>query len=805
MAAALFSWFLTAASPRRSASALEIASGPVRGPEATALEGLQGWEAVPLTPPTSTAANATAGAAGPAPLRPITVAGGPTDAFQGSGAATPRTSPVAPAGMGTLVAMLTRVMAEGGAAEAPGLALALLQSSTASFDGVLVGWAPQSSALERAQARAALGLELRQTIRSGAPGAGATLEWLAIPAGTVVEEALLRLANQPGVLFAERNWILARETVSNDPSVSNGSLWGLYGEQSSPANGFGSQAAEAWARGFTGSASVVVGLIDEGVQNTHPDLAANFGVNPGEIAANGLDDDNNGYVDDIYGWDFYNNNASIYDGSEDDHGTHVAGTIGAVGNNGLGVAGVNWDVSLLSAKFLGSDGGSLADAIRAVDYFTDLKLRHGLNLVATNNSWGGGGYSQGLYDAIARAANAGIFFVAAAGNSSSSTPSYPAAYDLPNVIAVASIDSNGALSSFSNYGSSWVDLGAPGGGILSTLPNGTYGAYSGTSMATPHVTGALALLRAAQPTATMAQLKQALLESVVATPSLAGTTITGGRLDVNGAISRLEQLLSPPDPSTPTYGVSAPSSLNEGSSLHFTIHTTNVPEGTLLYWQITGSGISSADFLNLSALEGSLAVDANGAALLQATLAADLTQEGNETLLLDLFTDPERTAKVAGASVVVNDSSRPTGVVAWGSTASDSIQGGSGDDRLAGVMATGTTAAAMGAGQIDQLTGLEGADVFVLGDKRGVFYNDRIASSLGSGDYAMIRDFRRGVDKLQLAAGFSYLYTASRNSVSLYWDVNNNGRLNSSGSSRDELIAVLSGITSLSGSDLIGV
>jgi Ca2+-binding RTX toxin-like protein len=142
--------------------------------------------------------------------------------------------------------------------------------------------------------------------------------------------------------------------------------------------------------------------------------------------------------------------------------------------------------------------------------------------------------------------------------------------------------------------------------------------------------------------------------------------------------------------------------------------------------------------------------------------------------------------------------------VAWGSTASDTINGGSGDDRLAGVMATGTTAAAMGAGQIDRLTGLEGADVFVLGDSRGVFYNDRIAGTLGSGDYAMIRDFRSGVDKLQLAAGYSYFYTVSSNNVSLYWDVNNNGRLTSSGSNRDELIAVLSGITSLSGNDLVG-
>jgi hypothetical protein len=232
---------------------------------------------------------------------------------------------------------------------------------------------------------------------------------------------LQQLARRPGVNFAEPNWLLQSEASSNDPGVASGSLWGMYGESSSPANAYGSQAAEAWSRGYTGSDSVVVGIIDEGYQNTHPDLIGNAATNPGEIAANGIDDDGNGYVDDLYGWDFDGNNASIYDGTGDDHGTHVAGTIGGQGGNGIGVAGVNWNVSLLSGKFLGANGGTTANAIKAVDYFTDLKTRHGLNLVATNNSWGGGGFSQGLYDAIARANAASILFVAAAGNSSTST------------------------------------------------------------------------------------------------------------------------------------------------------------------------------------------------------------------------------------------------------------------------------------------------------------------------------------------------------------------------------------------------
>ncbi len=670
-----------------------------------------------------------------------------------------------------------------------------------------MSWAPGSIAEERANARAALGLRLRETIHTRAmqaSGAG-PLEVLDVPEGLGALEALERLAQRPGIRFAEKNWRIQTQATSNDPVVTNGSTWGLYGESSSPANAFGSQAAEAWARGVTGSANVVVGVVDEGYQYTHSDLVGNVGTNPGEISGNGVDDDGNGYVDDVYGWDFVSNDSSIYDGTADDHGTHVAGTIGAQGGNGLGVAGVNWDVSLLSGKFLGATGGTTANAIRAVDYFTDLKTRHGLNLVATNNSWGGGGFSQGLYDAINRANSAGIFFVAAAGNSSSSsTPSYPAAYDLPNVISVASIDSNGGLSSFSNYGSTWVDLGAPGGGVTSTLPDNTYGTYSGTSMATPHVTGALALMRASQPTATVAQLKQALLESVAQTASLVGKTATGGRLDVNAAIDRLSQLVTP-NPGLPTYAVTAPASVNEGAALTFTLTTTNVAAGTPLYWRLSGSGISTADFVGLSALQGSVSIGSTGTAVVQTTVATDGTTEGNESLLYDVFSDAGLTTRVAGTTVVLNDTSNAAGVTPWGTTGNDVITGSGGPDRLAGVSATGTTATAMGAKQVDRLTGLAGADVFLLGDGRGVFYDDRSNSNLGSADYALITDFTSGMDKLQVRAGTGYVYTASSTGLSLYWDRNKDSRLTNSGKNQDELIAVLQGVTALSSTDLIGV
>jgi subtilisin family serine protease len=344
--------------------------------------------------------------------------------------------------------------------------------------------------------------------------------------------------------YAEPNWIYNHYATSNDTYFTNGSLWGMYGSTSSPANQYGTGAASAWAANKTGSSSVYVGIIDEGYMYTHDDLAANAGVNPGEIAGNGVDDDQNGYVDDVYGWDFDGNNNSVFDGVSDDHGTHVAGTIGAVGGNGKGVAGVVWNVKLLSAKFLGKRGGTTANAIKAVDYFTDLKTRHGIKIVATNNSWGGGGYSKALEDAIKRANDANILFVAAAGNSGTnndSSPSYPSGYNVANVIAVASITNTGALSSFSQYGATSVDLGAPGSAIWSTIPASSkgkvvagYASYSGTSMATPHVSGAVALYASLNSTATASQIKSAILNSTTSTSSLSGKCVTGGRLNVSG-------------------------------------------------------------------------------------------------------------------------------------------------------------------------------------------------------------------------------------------------------------------------------
>jgi subtilisin family serine protease len=363
-----------------------------------------------------------------------------------------------------------------------------------------------------------------------------------IPWVMSVAEARRAVEEEPTVEFAEPNWIYTHQAISND--TYSGQLWGMQGDASSPANQYGSQAAEAWAKGNTDCSGVYVGIIDEGYYYQHEDLAANVAKNPLEANGNpGVDDDGNGYVDDIYGWDFANNDNTVFDGSTDDHGTHVAGTIGAAGNNNLGVAGVCWSVKLLNAKFLGRNGGTTANAVKAVDYFTDLKTRHGLNLVATNNSWGGGGYSSALEGAITRAKNAGILFIAAAGNSTyncDTTNCYPAEYNVDNVISVASITSSGAISSFSNFGGGSIDLGAPGSSIYSTLPKSSkgaivsgYGSYSGTSMATPHVTGAAALHKAYHPTADAATIKNAILSTGTPTSSLAGKTVTGRRLNVS--------------------------------------------------------------------------------------------------------------------------------------------------------------------------------------------------------------------------------------------------------------------------------
>ena len=352
-------------------------------------------------------------------------------------------------------------------------------------------------------------------------------------------EIIAALERDPRVRYAERNVRFRISAEPDDPSF--GELWGLDNSGQPVNGGFTGtpdadvDAPEAWDV-TTGSSEVIVGVIDTGVDYSHPDLAANIWLNEGENCAgcrnDGVDNDGNGYVDDWRGWDFLNDDNNPFD--DNGHGTHVAGTIGAAGDNGTGVTGVNWNVRIIPLKFLSANGsGDASDAVRALLYAT------AMGATVTNNSYGGDGYSQAFADAIAAADAQGSVFVAAAGNSfanNDASPSYPSSYELPNVISVAATDQNDARAWFSNYGRRSVDLGAPGTNILSTQPGAAYAYLDGTSMAAPHVAGAVALAKAAFPQATGVGLKALLFRTVDANSSLATRTATGGRLNLGSAV-----------------------------------------------------------------------------------------------------------------------------------------------------------------------------------------------------------------------------------------------------------------------------
>ncbi len=430
------------------------------------------------------------------------------------------------------------------AAGRPDLVLSGLKAGRPHVAGeLLVKYRDGSTAAQQVAARNSQGAQKLQTVRAGK----GELALLKLPAGRDVASAIRALSQNPAVEYAEPNWRYQHAATSNDTYYTNGSLWGMYGDTSPlKTNAYGSQAGEAWATrpGGGACANVIVGVIDEGIYYNHVDLAANIWNNPYD-PIDGVDNDGNGKVDDFRGWDFDGGSNNINSGGvSDDHGTHVSGTIAGVGGNGVGVAGMCWSgIKVISAKFLGSQGGTTANAIAAVDYITDLKTRHGLNIPATNNSWGGGGFSQGLQDAIGRANTANILFVAAAGNSAydnDATASYPSGYPNANIIAVASLASNGTMSSFSQWGATTVDIGAPGSAIWSTVPvrskgklASAYSSYNGTSMATPHVTGAAAMY-ASRFGGTAAQIKAAIMAAAVPTPSLSGKVVSNGRLNASG-------------------------------------------------------------------------------------------------------------------------------------------------------------------------------------------------------------------------------------------------------------------------------
>lgn len=395
-------------------------------------------------------------------------------------------------------------------------------------DHLLVRFASGVESAQRSQILANLGGSQIAREYEMVPG----LCLVTLPAGQTVQQALTSYNGVSGILYAEPNYLDSiSATFPNDARFSE--LWGMRNTgQTGGTPGADIHATEAWDLA-TGSRQVVVAVIDTGVDYTHPDLTNNIWTNLGETPGNGIDDDGNGYVDDFFGYDFYNKDADPSD--DHGHGTHCSGTIGGEGNNSIGVAGVCWQVRVMAIKCFSSGGfGGTADEISSVQYATLM----GAQVISA--SWGGYGYSQALKDVIDAAGAANIVFVAAAGNSATDDdviPFYPACYTSPNIITVMSTDHNDVRSSFSCYGLTSVDLAAPGSDILSCAPTNGYQLMSGTSMATPHVAGACALLLSANPARRVADLKQALLATV--DPVVPGRCVSGGRLNVYRALNYL--------------------------------------------------------------------------------------------------------------------------------------------------------------------------------------------------------------------------------------------------------------------------
>jgi subtilisin family serine protease len=424
-----------------------------------------------------------------------------------------------------------------------------------------------------------------------------------------IDQLIANLGRNRAVLYVEPNFVLQADAIPNDPRF--GELWGLRNtgqvvQGTAGTAGADIEAEPAWTV-TTGTTAVVVGVVDTGVDYNHPDLAANVWSNPGGIG---------GCAAGTHGFNAINKTCNPLD--DNDHGSHVSGTIGAVGNNGVGVVGVNWMTRIMGLKFLNSAGsGTTADAISAIDFAVNAKIA-GVNVRVLSNSWGGGGFSQALLDEINKANANDILFVAAAGNNGSDndvTPHYPSSYNAPNVVAVAATDNRDRLASFSNFGTTSVDLGAPGVNILSTTRSNTYQYFSGTSMATPHVSGAAALILSASAFTT-AQLKSQILNNVDPIPSLAGVTVTGGRLNVCKAIPGCS---SPPP--APDFSLSiSPGSVNvprPGGTATYTVTITRTGGfAGLVTLSVSGLPVGAIGTFNPNPVSGSsstLTVTVSGA------------------------------------------------------------------------------------------------------------------------------------------------------------------------------------------------
>lgn len=411
-----------------------------------------------------------------------------------------------------------------------------------------------------------------------------SLQKIRISKDSDLQKAIELLKKNPAIAYAEPNYIYHAfdDGTPNDTDFQK--LWGMKNLGQADSGGqIGTVGADInvlplWQKGITGNSNVLVAVIDTGIDWDHPDLAKHIYTNPGEVGANsinGKDDDGNGFIDDVHGWNF----AAKNNNSRDDHGhgSHVSGTIGGVANNALGVAGVNWDVSLLPVKFLTASGsGTLADAVDAINY------AHLMKVQIMSNSWGGGGFSQAMQDAIQAAKKDGILFIAAAGNDSSdndTAPAYPASYPVDNVISVAATDNQDHLASFSNYGLRTVHVAAPGVKIYSTIKGGAYDTYSGTSMATPHVAGIAALLMSAHPEWSIAEIKDRLVKTSSPIAGLRKKVQAKGRVNAANAYYNFIPPTDDPDESLwqdEARVVESPHPYDNNQDLSFTIQKAGV-------------------------------------------------------------------------------------------------------------------------------------------------------------------------------------------------------------------------------------
>lgn len=377
--------------------------------------------------------------------------------------------------------------------------------------------------------------------------------------------------------YVEPDYIVTKVATPTDAAFTDGRLWGLRNTgQKSGKVGADIEAVTAWDQ-TTGSPNVVVGIIDSGIRHTHQDLEANMWVNPGEVPDNGLDDDDNGYIDDVHGINAITGSGDPMD--DEGHGSHCAGTIGATANGGGAHVGVAWNVSLMGLKFLSAKGsGKNSNAIECIDYAIEM----GVDIL--NNSWGGGGFSQALFDAINRSREAGILFVVAASNegtNNDTTARYPSNFAVANIISVAALDRTDKLAGFSNYGATTVHLGAPGVDIYSTTADSdsSYDTYDGTSMAAPHVSGVAALVKSRFPSLTVAELKARLVANTRPVTALNGRTITGGAVSAKRA---LDNATTPPSEGATFTAGSLPKNIPDRGTATSTLNVSGQPTSVAL-------------------------------------------------------------------------------------------------------------------------------------------------------------------------------------------------------------------------------